>query len=349
MKPALLNFKDPNRIDFSSLSRRLINYMTSRLERLVGMQDEINGGRYPTVDRFCDMFEVQKRTIYEDIRILREQLGMEIAYDRFRNGYYNKNPKKQLPAFDLSNGEVFALTLGKEMLSQYTGTSFEQILRSALEKIYQRLPDRVEVDLDELRSMVKFGAHSVIPISRKMFLDLNRACEKNLPTSLRYFSASQGEVTERVIEPHRLLENRGTWYLVAYCRLRKDLRIFALHRIEDYRLLDERFTPRPDAEIADWLASPLFLEHREQEKRVKIFFDARAARYVRERKWHPSQKLNLQKDGSCTLEFTTPSMEEAKRWVLTFGAGAEVLEPLEFREMVQKEVRSMSSRYGAAV
>jgi predicted DNA-binding transcriptional regulator YafY len=319
--------------------------MPNRLERLVAMEEEINRGRYPTVERFCEMFEVKARTVYEDIRYLKENMGLEVAFDRFRDGYYNANPKKKLPQFQLTDGEVFALTLGKEMLSEYTGTSFEPILRAALEKIYERLPNWVAVDLDDLKSMVKFNAGPVIGISRKTFLDLNAACEKHSPAALDYYSPKKDEITQRIVEPHRLMENRGTWYLVAYCRMRQALRLFALHRIRSYKLLDETFTPTSDEQIDEWLGSAFMLEHGDREYRVKIHFNAQAARYIGERQWHPSQELQAHNDGSCTLSLTTQSLDEMKRWVLTYGAQAEVIEPKELREMIEAEVKKMGQLY----
>ncbi|MGH9549086.1 MAG: hypothetical protein ACRD3W_06925, partial [Terriglobales bacterium] len=83
--------------------------MPTRLERLIGIQSEIDRGRYPDVQKLCSMFEIQPRTLHDDIRLIREMLGLEIIYDRFHNGYKNANPTKKLPMFDLTVGEVFAL------------------------------------------------------------------------------------------------------------------------------------------------------------------------------------------------------------------------------------------------
>ncbi|RTL43637.1 MAG: WYL domain-containing protein [Candidatus Melainabacteria bacterium] len=291
------------------------------------------------------MFEVQPRTVYDDIRELKERCGLDIEFDRFKNGYYNKNPKKQLPTFELSDGELFAITLGNEMLSEYTGTSFEPILSSALEKIYERMPDRSEVDLGELRSMVNFNAGSVIKIKRRTFFDFNSACEKNLVMTLEYFTASRGEVTKREIEPYRLLESRGTWYVVAHCRMRNALRLFALHRMRDYFIKDEKFTPIDDGKIQEWIDSAFFLEHTEKESNIKIKFDPDASRYIRERKWHPSQELIEHQDGSCTLSFTAPSLDEIKRWVMSYGAQAEVLEPEELKLLMRVEFEAALQIY----
>jgi predicted DNA-binding transcriptional regulator YafY len=311
------------------------------------MDGEIRKGYFPNVQKFCEMFEVKKRTVLEDIKVMKEGLGLEITYDRFHAGYYNANPKKELPSFQLTEGEIFALTLGKEMLSQYTGTSFEPILRSALDKIRERLPDRIDVDLDEVRSLIRFNAGPVIPISRKLFLELNQACEKTKSAHLEYYSASKDETTSRKVDPYRLLEYRSTWYLVAYCHLRKDMRLFAIHRIKDYSLTEEKFAAREGVDIDRWLDSAFQLEHGDAEHRVKIRFAPASARYVRERQWHHTQELTDSEDGGCFLSFTTQSLEEAKRWVLTYGREAEVLEPAEFRNMMQTEIRAAASLYGS--
>lgn len=316
-----------------------------RLERLVMMADEINKGRNPTVEHFCREFEVQERTVYDDIRALKEMLGLNIAYDRFRGGYVNRNPAKTLPEFNLTDGEVFALTLGKEMLSQYTGTSFEPILQNAIEKICERLPNSVKVDPTDVLCMVKFNPGGIIPISRKMFLDLNRACENHSSVDISYYGAKKGEVSQRTIDPYRLLENRGTWYVVAYCHTQKDLRIFALHRIEKLTLLDEHFHHAENIDMDKWIESAFLLEHGDIEQTVKIHFQPLAARYIRERQWHHSQKLHEYKDGSCTLEFVTQSLDEVKRWVLIYGAEAEVLEPLILRDIVHNELKTAITQY----
>lgn len=319
--------------------------MPNRLERLIGIQQEIARGRYPDVQRLCEQFEIQPRTLHEDIRLLREQLGLDIRHDRNRNGYYNASPNKALPMFDLTAGEVFALTLGKEMLAQYTGTSFHPILQTAVEKICQRLPEKVRIDASDLRAAVDFGRAPSLSFSRKMFMDMHSACQTLTSVSIRYFAANTGEITERVIDPQRLLCNRGTWYVIAWCQLRRDLRLFALHRIEHYEMTTQKFEPLAEGKLEEWLQSPLFIEHQERMVNVILQFDARAARYIKERLWHESQQLEQHADGSCTLAFPTSGLDEVRRWILTFGPQAEVIEPRELREQILAELRQTEALY----
>ena len=282
--------------------------------------------------------------VAHDIRMLREDMGKDIYFDRFKNGYVNRNPRKSLPQLELDEGEVFVLTLGKDMLAEYAGTSFEGVLRAAIEKIHRRLPDRVQIDADDIRSMVKFSTGPVIHASRKMFMKLNRACEKNIPVAMTY-KAANGETTDRVMEPYRLLQQSGAWYVLAYCRLRKAFRLFALHRITHYHLRDERFEVQEDFDADAWTKQLFQVEHRNQIHRIKVRFAPSVAVYIKERTWHPTQTLTEHSDGSCTLEFDIPSLEEAKRWVLSYGSDAEVIEPQEFRSSVAEELQRARSAY----
>lgn len=320
--------------------------MSLRLERLILLSEEFNRERYPDVQSLCQKYEIQPRTFYEDLRFIREFLGLDIKFQKSRGGYYNADPSKRLPSFELSQGEVFALTLGKEMLSQYVGTSFEPILRSAIEKIINRLPDRVKVNIDDIKCAVKFEPGAVIPVEKRALFELNRACEMQIQVEINYHSAHKDETSQRVIEPYMLLEYGGAWYVVAWCQMRKDMRYFALHRIEDFFLMEDfRFTPRAGFDVNAWVEKAFQMEHTGEEHRVKVHFNPHAARYIRERHWHDSQKLTEHEDRSCTLEFVTQSLDETKRWVLTYGSDAHVLEPPELQEMLLKEHSQAAEKY----
>ena len=58
------------------------------------------------------------------------------------------------------------------------------------------------------------------------------------------FSESKQEKTSRLIEPFALYNNKDDcWTLIAFCRLRKDFRLFRLERIEYLKPLEEKFKP----------------------------------------------------------------------------------------------------------
>lgn len=82
--------------------------------------------------------------------------------------------------------------------------------------------------------------------------------------------------------------------------------------------------------------------------RVKVRFSPAAARYVEEGRWHASQRLTRQSDGSLVAELHLSVTEEIKRWVLGFGKEAEVLEPEELRKEMAQELQTLLSQYRAS-
>jgi predicted DNA-binding transcriptional regulator YafY len=323
--------------------------MSTKLERVLAIDAEICRGGFPGVQHLCQKFEISERTLHDDIRYLKDRLAREIVFDHTKGGYFNSTPDKRLPSFELSSGEIFALTLGKEMLSIYTGTSFEATLRSALEKISERLPEKVNVDPEEIKSVIRFRASAIVPLSAKLFSEMNKACDLEQQIDLTYFAASKGETTSRIINPYCVLHDRGTWYVVAYCNSRKALRMFALHRIKDYKILDTNFEPMPTEELTAWIDAAFQIEHGERTYQVIIKFAAHSARYIRERSWHPQQELEDFEDGSCKLSFPAASLDEVFRWLAPYGSDAIVLEPPELRKLVIDAAKETLEQYNVSV
>jgi proteasome accessory factor C len=68
---------------------------------------------------------------------------------------------------------------------------------------------------------------------------------------ITYYTASKDEVTERTIDPMRLLIVEGRAYLEAWCRRADAVRLFRLDRIDEVTQLEERAAPPPYAEPTD--------------------------------------------------------------------------------------------------
>jgi predicted DNA-binding transcriptional regulator YafY len=72
---------------------------------------------------------------------------------------------------------------------------------------------------------------------------------------IRYFTASRGELNERLIEPYHLHNRPGNWELFAFNRRRRGLRSFALSRIREWRVeKGERFTRDPGFSVETFTA-----------------------------------------------------------------------------------------------
>ena len=70
-------------------------------------------------------------------------------------------------------------------------------------------------------------------------------------------------------------------------------------------------------------------------------FNAAAADFIREKRWHPSQELKELKDGAVELHLRLSSLEEIARWVLTWAGNATVVQPRELAGMVRKAAKRL--------
>ena len=79
---------------------------------------------------------------------------------------------------------------------------------------------------------------------------VQKAIETNSELKIKYHDRN-GEITQRVIEPHVIVLKQGLWYVFAYCQLRKDFRFFKTGRIESAIITDTKFKRRnlPDKEL----------------------------------------------------------------------------------------------------
>ncbi len=318
--------------------------MSTRLERIIHIDQEIRAKRYPTAAQLAERFEVSRRTIYEDRAFLVDRLGAPIVYDTEHKGWIYADDTWMLPAIMVSEGELLAFFLGQAVLRQYLGTHFESLLRHALDQLVLYLPQHVQVDTQELTKHYTISAGATVPIDVQLVLELDRAIRERRQVRMTYYTASRGERTERVVDPYHFYNVRGDWYLVAYDHMRQQVRNFHLSRIERWQVLDNTFEPDATFCAHDYLTKG-FLSTLGEEYDIAIRFDAYQARWIRERQWHATQQIEELSDGSLILRMHCGGLDEVKRWVMSYGGHAEVLAPSELRRMVTQEVGRMAEIY----
>jgi len=114
------------------------------------------------------------------------------------------------------------------------------------------------------------------------------------------------------------------------------------------RATSTRFRRPANFSIAKVLSGSFGVFEGGKRHRIRLRFDAFAARLVSERIWHESQRLRQSKDGSATLELELGVLQEIERWVLSWGSHVRVLEPKELRERVRKEAEAIARIYKSA-
>jgi predicted DNA-binding transcriptional regulator YafY len=321
------------------------------LRRLLAIDQMIRSGRFPNATSAAVELEVHARTIARDLAFLRDSWGAPLEFNRDRNGYCYCDPDYALPLQRLTEGELVALLLAERVMRQYKGTPYAHDLATAFRKLTAALPEQVSIDLNHLTAAYSFRHPVGSGDDPRQFRLLTRAVRENRRLELIYWTASRDETCRRVVDPYHLTSVDGDWYLVAYCHLREEVRMFVPARIRQLKDTGEFFEPPSDFQIGHYLDNSFrVMRGNGKPQRVRLRFAPEAARYVREKVWHPSQRLRTARDGSLEVSVRVSHLHEVKRWVLSYGGACEVLEPKELRTQIRKELLQAIKQYrGASV
>ena len=124
----------------------------------------------------------------------------------------------------------------------------------------------------------------------------------------------------------------------------KDIAPLALERIRSIDVLDETFIVDPNFDPKRYKTEAFGVAW-EKPSTVVVRFRADQAPYVREREWHPTQRLRNLPDGRVELTFRAGGTFEIMRWILGWGDAVEVVRPASLRREVLAILRSASAGY----
>jgi predicted DNA-binding transcriptional regulator YafY len=270
------------------------------------------------------------------LEFMRDRLQLPIQYDGSRFGYFYTEPVKAFPTMQITEGELFALVVAERALQQYRGTSFEKPLLSALQKMEQALPDTISLSLSDVGQTISFRTSSEPILDLEVFDALAKATTSRQQLELTYRKPGQQQAEKRIVDPYHLANINGEWFLFAFDHLRNDLRTFVPARIKAIRQTGKTFERRQKFSLDKRLRGSFGVQSGQGEFDVVIRFHERVADYIREKKWHESQRLRELKGGGVELQLKLSSLAEVGRWVLSWGGDAVVVRPAELAQSVQR-------------
>lgn len=309
--------------------------------RLLFIDRKIREKRYPNRYSLAEEWETSYKTIQRDLDYMRYELDAPIEYSAKERGYYYTEEQYQLPAIHIRESDLFAIYLADKLLAQYEGTPVYDSLRSVFSKIEDSLPDKVITRSgadQELFTVLPPFATVILPEVLATVFDCLRTSTR---LEVEYRSPG-GEPMWRQIDPYQGVRFEGDWYVVGYCHLRDAIRTFSLARMLNAKKSRERFTRPNSFDFRQLFGSHFGIHWSEEETEVRIHFNRHAADYIRERQWHPSQRIDDQADGSLILTLTVNHLLELKRWILSWGDQARVLTPFELAEELRRTALRMA-------
>jgi predicted DNA-binding transcriptional regulator YafY len=236
----------------------------NRTDRLYAIREELRrAGRAGTTGaRLARLFEVSERTIKRDISAL-QQAGAPVWAQSGPGGGYVLDASASLPPVNFTPAQAVAMAVALATLPP--GSPFAVDAAAARGKLWdtlgdrdrhraQRLSARVWTRPSPSRSAGGEVPDGAAPGASAPAPAVLRAVEQALGDERALaigYVGRDGAVTQRTVEPILLAHTGARWYLVAWCRLRTDVRWFRLDRVAEAHLTTERYVPRDVASVGE--------------------------------------------------------------------------------------------------
>jgi predicted DNA-binding transcriptional regulator YafY len=323
-----------------------------KLNRLIQIDEILRYQRHTrhTASSLAASLEVTDRTIRNDLDFLGSTYQAPIEYTK-NKGWHYTDLKWSLPTIPICEGELFALTLGARMLEGCAGAAYSLQLRGAIQRLGERLPETTWVNLQQVASdRILFRTGAKIDLDPLIWQGLETACQKSYSIQMTYYTASResesDRINDRILDPYLLYIYRGTNpYVIGFCHNHQAIRWFRVDRIRKLEVLKQSFTRDPSFDPQQHFENIFQAEVSGELQSIEVWFDGKTAPYIRERVWHPSQEIVEHGDGAITLKFVAKGLQEMRRWVLSYGRGAIVLQPPELVVMMREEIEAMKAGY----
>jgi predicted DNA-binding transcriptional regulator YafY len=218
---------------------------SARMLRLLSL---LQTHRYWPGTELAGRLEVSGRTLRRDIERLRE-LGYSVDAVRGVAGGYQLRAGGSLPPLLLEDEEAVAIAVGLRTAAAGAVSGMEETSIQALTKVIGLMPPRLRRRIDAIQSQTDGVPWSGGPtIDAGVLTTIAQACRDDEPLRFGYQAPPRdgrsAELTQRRVEPYRLVSLGRRWYLVAYDRDRQDWRSFRVDRISDAEATGQRFRPR---------------------------------------------------------------------------------------------------------
>jgi proteasome accessory factor C len=169
---------------------------------------------------------------------------------------------------------------------------------------------------------------------------IRAAQERRRRLRLRYLVPSRDEISERDVDPVRLVTMQGHWYLEGWCHRAEAMRLFRLDRLESVEILDTEATPPRDATATD-LSEEAFAPS-DDTPRVTLLLEPHG-RWVSE--YYPVESVTEHADGRMTVVLRTVDPWWIVRLTLRLGGAGRVIGPDEVADLVREQARAALDGY----
>lgn len=311
-----------------------MNKESSRLQRISSLLVQLQSRPIVRAFDMAERFGVSLRTIYRDMHTLSEA-GIPICGNSGIG--YSLVEGYKLPSLMFTKEEAIAFLTAEKMIHQLTDTQNSIYFRQGMDKIRAalRAVDKQFLhDMDNSIAIYKSrGAKRSLPnlmqtilssISDKRIIEIN-------------YSNAEDIKSKRELESVGITYSYPNWYLMAWCYLRTEYRMFRMDRIQDIRITDKKqIKAHPPLESLLGCDEPQSL--------VKVVLHT--SREVSKQYADRCYFMGLVKEteltnGKIEQIYMAYSLESMARWVLANADTTTVVKPTEVKDIIKQIIKKM--------
>ncbi len=314
-----------------------------KYERLLYVINLIQANKNLKAGDIAERCGVSRRTIYRDIITL-SAANIPIYYD---DGYKFLR-SDVLPPISLTGREVLLLNLAVKSTPMASFEPLKKEMEKVLAKINSRVGRLPDEDAVEGESWLKVDRSTTVGDGIYPGLyDLIEDSIMDRRICTMTYTNRVGKKSVRKVRPYNLVFRGRAFYLLAYCNMRQEYRLFRLERIREYCVeeetfeRDKEFDPEKFFQYSWGVAGGIPHD-------IKIRFSPGIAYMISSGKRHCSENIKKLKNGSVEYTVRASGLEEIARWVLGFGGDARVIYPKELADMVLSLAKGACDRYGGS-
>ncbi len=212
-----------------------------RLSRLIAILTQLQTKRLTQATSLAKKFNVSTRTIYRDLKAL-EQAGVPILTEEGKG--FSIMDGYRIPPVMFTESEANALITVEKIVLKNKDTSLINEYSEAISKIKAVLKTNSKDKTELLAKRILVQPQIEHKDKSNILSKTQTAITEFKIVEIIYQSGKENEITKRNIEPFALYNNtQESWNLIAYCRLRKDFRLFRLDRIQKFTITNNQFNP----------------------------------------------------------------------------------------------------------
>ncbi len=285
--------------------------------------EKIRRGQLPSFYEIKDYlfnhgFEVGDRTIQRDIEQIRFEFGVEIKYNRDKNGYF----------IDYENS-----------INIESFFRFLEIVNTA-----ELLTESLNESKDALNH-ISFDTGGGLKGIENL-KPLLRAIKDNRKITFDHFNFHTNKTRKYSLKPYLLKEYQNRWYVIGLIGNLKEFRTFGIDRIENLDVKTETFIQDTKLNPFEMFDNTIGLVYSlNTSQNVILSFTPTQGKYIKTLPLHKSQKVLVDNDIEFRISITVIPNYELTQLILKHGDTVKVIEPEWLADEIKENLKRTMENY----